>query len=1045
MKPLKLTMQAFGPYAGTETIDFSQLENRTMFVISGKTGSGKTTIFDAISYAIYGKASGEDRNGPDLRSQFAGNDLLTEVSLEFSLRQKSYRITRSPQQHKKKERGDGLTSIGAKAELYMLNEYGEHQLLAANIRDVDEKIKDIMIIDSNQFRQILMIPQNEFRKLLTSDSKDKEAILQRLFHTEIYKRVEEKLKEEAAELKKSVDRQVEERDQAIRKIHAIDNEELISYVEAGSVNDALILPLLKQELLSMDGKLDELNVDRSKRQEERDILQKQIFEAESTLKQLNTMEELRLKKEELQGKKDIYQAKEQETDLAKKAALLASQEELCHRLKRDLDDLNRQLAGITRNIDGLASKLAVCERELQQQIDREPERKQAAEDVNRLEHIKADVQALAGVEKETAHLLSALNKGNSEKKLMEANLEAVEKQVKELQSEKEEAEKAQIAFLENERMAEKLEAELEGLDKLKIHNKRYQLALEAYKTRKREFDNAEARLMDGKALVQELEQKWLHSQAAVLASSLRSGDACPVCGSEHHPNPAYGTSDGMPTEADLKAAREQAARLEKEKATTEKAWIESEAAVSALHESSAELISTIHKLRPEFELEQLDATVVLLKENLSELLAVQKTVLHKKERSEPIKKELASLDVSKDRLQKEIKLLDEKLNELTIQYTERNTTLARMTGSIPEELRSIEKFERQLDIATSCLKDMDWQLEQARQNHQNAKEALGSEKARLETVQNHVKETDSKLAAERETFKNNMLSQGFENYQSYQGSKKSSAEIARLETEIREYREELRSVTDRFEELSRLLSGVKKPDLDGLKKNFLELTEKIRKADEQYQDLSIKKRDNEHILQTVETINEQMKALEERYKLIGHLYEISKGQNTYRITFERFVLAAFLDDILAEANVRLSKMTGGRYSLLRKTDRSKGNVQSGLELLVADQYTGQERHVKTLSGGESFKASLSLALGLADVVQNYAGGVSLETMFIDEGFGTLDPESLDQAIEALIDIQSSGRLVGIISHVPELKERIDARLEVTSTQSGSKTAFHLLN
>jgi exonuclease SbcC len=164
-----------------------------------------------------------------------------------------------------------------------------------------------------------------------------------------------------------------------------------------------------------------------------------------------------------------------------------------------------------------------------------------------------------------------------------------------------------------------------------------------------------------------------------------------------------------------------------------------------------------------------------------------------------------------------------------------------------------------------------------------------------------------------------------------------------------------------------------------------------------------------------------------------------------RVTFERYVLGSFLDDILREANSRLLKMTSGRFQLLRKMDKSKGNTQSGLELLVIDSYTGQERHVKTLSGGESFKASLSLALGLADVVQNYAGGVSLETMFIDEGFGTLDPESLDQAIEALIDIQSSGRLVGIISHVPELKERIDARLEVVASQSGSTTRFYFIN
>lgn len=242
-----------------------------------------------------------------------------------------------------------------------------------------------------------------------------------------------------------------------------------------------------------------------------------------------------------------------------------------------------------------------------------------------------------------------------------------------------------------------------------------------------------------------------------------------------------------------------------------------------------------------------------------------------------------------------------------------------------------------------------------------------------------------------------------------------------------------------------LLEGIEKPDLESLQVSLQESDDQLKLLQDQYTNLFMKKKQNEETMQKITEINENMKAIEERYKVIGHLYEISKGQNTYRITFERFVLAAFLDDILREANGRLSRMTSGRYMLLRKTDRSKGNAQSGLELLVFDQYTGQERHVKTLSGGESFKAALALALGLADVVQQYAGGVSLETMFIDEGFGTLDPESLDQAIEALIEIQSSGRLVGIISHVPELKERIDARLEVTASQSGSRTQFQFIN
>lgn len=302
-----------------------------------------------------------------------------------------------------------------------------------------------------------------------------------------------------------------------------------------------------------------------------------------------------------------------------------------------------------------------------------------------------------------------------------------------------------------------------------------------------------------------------------------------------------------------------------------------------------------------------------------------------------------------------------------------------------------------------------------------------------------------KRTVEWEAFRTKMAEQGFKEYVSYHESKKSDGELQRLRQEVRFHHEEYRSVSDRFEELTKYLTGIKEPDISSLNAAFEEIKKGIQLVQDRHTSLFVRKNENEQTVMKIERINNEIKSLEEKYQLIGHLSEMTKGQNTYRITFERYVLASFLDDILREANGRLAKMTSGRYALSRKEDRSKGNAQSGLELLVFDQYTGQERHVKTLSGGESFKAALSLALGLADIVQQYAGGVSLETMFIDEGFGTLDPESLDQAVESLIDIQSSGRLVGIISHVPELKERIDARLEVVATKSGSRTEFQFLN
>ncbi|WP_174728000.1 AAA family ATPase [Mesobacillus harenae] len=1045
MKPLKLTMQAFGPYANTETVDFTQLGHRTMFVISGKTGAGKTTIFDGISYAIYGKASGEDRNGTDLRSQFAHDDIVTEISLEFSLRQKTYFITRSPQQDKKKARGDGYTTIGAKAELYILSDDGERLLLASNVRDVDEKIKEIMIIDSNQFRQILMIPQGEFRKLLTSDSKDKELILQRLFHTEIYKRVEEKLKEDAVELKKAVEKQVEERGQALKRISAVNNEELIEYVKAGSVNDSILLPLLHNEIEFMTAKLKVMLHEKEAFQAERDKLQQQIFEAESVLKQLSAKEDLRQKKEQLENQKDLFKTKEETAVLAKKAALLARQEELCHRLKKDLDEYTGQLKLLGNKIANLSEALKTSEKAFKEEQEREPERKAAAEEVNRLVHIKEDVHAFEDIEKETAALLSDLNKTVKLKEEAEVLSKNMEEQTKAFSLEKEEIETSQLAFYENERKIEMLNNQVDKLVKYELHLSRLKSAGTEEQKQKQNLEKAESWLEDGKELVSNLEQKWLHSQASVLSAALKEGEACPVCGSDHHPKPALSTVEEIPSEADIQSAREQLNSLEKEKTAAEKRFIEIQTTVRALFQTEEELLTDIKKYNNEFDPKELNTVLSILKTDKQHLDAEQRSLQQKQVKLKSIKEQLMKLEKDKEKLVAESRKQEERKSALTISFTEKKTTFERMKASIPEQLRTIASFEKYYQLALGKQAEMQKQLETAQQKYQETREKLGTETARFETVETQVKVTEEKLRAEREAFKTSMHEQGFETYQVYMQGKRTDREIQQLDEQIRFYREELRSVTDRFTELTELLSGVKTPDLKSIREAFNEIELKIRNQDDAYQNLFMKMRDNKQIIDTVENMNADMKELEERYKLIGHLYEISKGQNTYRITFERFVLAAFLDAILMEANVRLAKMTGGRYRLHRKTDRSKGNVQSGLELLVFDQYTGQERHVKTLSGGESFKAALSLALGLADVVQNYAGGVSLETMFIDEGFGTLDPESLDQAIEALIDIQSSGRLVGVISHVPELRERIDARLEVIATQTGSKTQFVLLN
>ncbi|WP_394232345.1 AAA family ATPase [Niallia oryzisoli] len=1045
MRPLKLTMQAFGPYAAKEEIDFTKLGSRTMFVISGKTGAGKTTIFDGISYAIYGKASGEDRNGSDLRSQFASSDLLTEVQLEFSLRNKTYRISRSPQQEKKKDRGEGYTTIGAKAELYIADETGKFQILASNVRDVDVKIKEIMLIDSNQFRQILMIPQGEFRKLLTSDSKEKETILQRLFHTEIYKKVEDKLKEEASQLKNSVDRQKNERNQTLGRIQALLHEGLINALQEDRYNDVRILPLLKEEIELLKTELTKLTNDKQGKEAEKDKIQQQLFEGEAIMKQLQAREELKRRKLELEGQKQAVEEIEKRIILAQKAAVLTNQEELCHRLKRELDAAKANQETISAKKNTLTSSLTEWEKRLKKEKEKESERQAQLDIVNQLKQIEAEVRSLSMFSQEVNRLDKNLQEASLAKKNSEGRIKTIELAVQALQAEKKELDEQQMTYFENERKMDKLELVYEQIVRCEQQYNSYLQAQKDCEYKKGLFERAHSHYQDVSVLVQELEQKWLHGQAAIIANKLQNGEECPVCGSTHHPNPAVNNSGDIPSEEDLKAAKQQRADLEAETRHAELSLIKAQSAEKALEESIAELVKRITNERGAFSVDELDLVKNTVGDEKQQLRLNQEHLQKQKKRLEIIGDQLEKYAHEFKQTNDQLARMTENLNRLTIQFTEKNTVLSQMKDKIPEQLQTIPAFETELQNAIKQYEELVKQFEQVQLQYQKTNEMLLSETARFEEAEKQAAQAEQKLKIERETFKSKLEEQGFKGYTAYENAKKTEQEIMQLQQEVRNYHEESRSVKDRYEELDKVLTDIKEPDLAGLNAAFEMIKSDILALQNRYNQHFVRKVESEQIVEKIELINDGIKSLEEKYELIGHLYEMAKGQNNHRITFERYVLAAFLDDILREANERLKKMTGGRYELNRKTDRSKGNVQSGLELLVFDQYTGQERHVKTLSGGESFKASLSLALGLADIVQQYAGGVSLETMFIDEGFGTLDPESLDQSIEALIDIQSSGRLVGIISHVPELKERIDARLEVMATKSGSRTEFHFLN
>ncbi|HAO5997786.1 TPA: SMC family ATPase [Listeria monocytogenes] len=1018
MRPIKLTMQAFGAYAKKEVIDFEKLGTEQIFVISGKTGAGKSTIFDAISFAIFGKANTFDRESFSMRSHFATDKEITEVTLAFRLKDKIYQISRIPQQEIAKQRGNGTTTSPQKAELYeLIND--EMKLLASSVRDVNTKMEELIQLNVDQFRQILMIPQGEFRELLVSDSKEKEVILQRLAHTVYYEKVENLLweKQKQAEIlvveaRKKVSELAELSLPGVEVSGKTTSE--ISVLQAEAIQSEQMI------LTELENKLSIIRKQTSEAVEKVTLAKEQLLDWQNLDKYTEEIATLEIEKE-------FYQAIEVRLEAAKRASNLRSQDALCIRLKEQLEtaeqtekqvafeaeEVKVQFSHVKKQKEALAEKeaeLEINKRTLFQLEEMEPK-------ILELEMISIQKRRAELEWKEATTLLEEIV--NSEQKII-AELQSVESRLVEINQ-------AELTYLEVINKRTTVEAIIEKEQELV--SKRMKMV--AWDSEKQTEEQKLVQLLAEKAeietTIEQEETKLQKEQAATIAAHLHDGEACPVCGSDSHPALAkFGETANLET---------------------------LEVAKGKLHEKLL-AITTTEKTISQLEW-QLNEWAGIKELSLTE---VQQTLTENIQLANNLAEQIAQLQAKvaqKETIQATLELLNNKQNET---ITEKNKValeveklhqqmqmvsgkLSYLEQSIPTEFRDKVVFE-------SKKKELSEKIE-AHIKQANQVDALfrqtEKETTRLEsTLQSAQKTTvDAKeaLQVQREIFKEAMKQNDFLSYDAYKQALLSVDELKNLEEKLAEYERKRHLAVSRQADLKEKLQNKQKPNIEQLefimKEKQLELSQSEENTIKQREFVTKRKELVENYQNSIQTVEQA----EENYADIGLLADAARGKNARRLTFERYILAMFLDTIIHRANHRLSKMTSGRFELQRKMEKAKGNVQSGLELEVFDEYTGLTRHVKTLSGGESFKTSLALALSLAEVVQEMAGGISLETMFIDEGFGTLDPESLEAAVECLLETQENGRLVGIISHVPELKERISARLEVTATNHGSTTKF----
>ena len=1041
MRPIKLTISAFGPYASKQVIDFEELKGRNIFVISGKTGAGKTTIFDAISYALYGEASGESRETDSLRSHFADDNTETYVELEFELRGEKYTVNRVPKQKKKKARGEGYTEKSADATLTLPD--GK---VITKVKNVTDKIIEILGITREQFKQIVMLAQGEFKKLLLADSVEREGIFRKIFNTYDFEKIQAELKDKAANLSKNRTKSKHEMEINLKNINGEHDIVINEYVDF-----PLVIEKLK-DLLERDN-----NIYKTLNEEGKEVdnnlqvknQEKAIIETNNNL--LKEKEIITKALEELLSKEDEYKNKSKTIIDGKNAKEVKYIEdkliETTKKLTKREEDYNLSL----KNIDSLKLKQEEANKLLQIEESKECDREKLSVEINNLNKLEEKIIELDSLNNKVMHLKQSAE--NSKLQIINNK-----KETEELKKSKEEKELQlkDIATLETKKveLESDIKAKNKTLDEVRELFKvirSFQNTYIEHNNKAKEYKEFEVEYKKVKENYEKMDDLYKKEQAGILASKLQENEPCPVCGSTNHPNKATIKENlKIPTKEELKVAKENLDKLEKEN-------LEKINNLTTLNSNKTTYLEQVNN-----HLSMLSATLNIDKTFNSETAKVVKNLgTELKSVIDKLKDELLKVidKISlKEKIEKELNLITTTINErehslikleeceknYTTELTQNITKIDEYKKEIPENITDLKTLNNLIEVKTKELNISKEKLAKLRLENENLAKKLEGENSTSKEINKSIEELKLEIANNQTNFNEAIKEQGFDNIEDYENAKLKISMVEVLEKEVENYNSELK------------LTKAKREDIVNKTKDivFMDITtidEEIRSIQNNKKELESKLRElhaiivgNKTILKNVENLNIEFKEIEEEYKVLGELADLANGKKAPYISFERYILASYFEDIIEAANIRLEKMTGDRFSLIRKTSKSKGAGQKGLELEIYDNYTDSSRDVSSLSGGESFKASLSLALGLSDIVQSNAGGVSLDTMFVDEGFGTLDPQSLDNAIDSLLELQRGGRLVGIISHVEELKERIDAKLEVTSTSKGSKVEFNIL-
>ena len=1016
MHPLVLEMSAFGPFAAQEVIDFKRLGERPLFLINGPTGSGKTTLLDAICFALYGKTTGDEREGAQMRSDLANAEQLTEVSFTFALSGQVFRVRRVPEQARPKSRGEGFTQQSAEAQLWQLAEDGtELRLIVSNkVTEATREIEQLLGLNVDQFRQVMVLPQGKFRQLLMADSKDREHIFSQLFQTQIYKKLEDELKTRSAEIRREADNLTRQKKVLLEQSGADGEESLVkNHLEIKEKTDHSYKKLeecrhqenqtrerLRQSeaLLARFAQMDELRKSIQILAEQSNSIEadKLRLRRASVASQLHPAYDQYLQTQQRlsQAERQLTQAEELLSAKHTQQARLAEETQKIPHLEQQITEWSTQKQEIARYLEKSKQLQEVEKARLHAQQDCQVKRQQNAVVNAELDHKKAELKKL---EESLTQLRLSIDKNSD----LPIAVDRAKQQV-------EQAKRLQEAQIKSAELTQKLAT----LKQTGIVLREQEQAAVADANR--------------------IERDWHLGQAAILSRSLQSGEPCPVCGSDNHPSPAVSEME-PPSQNDVAQARDKAAELTQELSLKREEY-------SLTNKDLENITNVITEVK-----------ILLGDEANLSVDALEQRYLEIKRQCDIWMEQRASLkgfEGKKAELSASIAQLEQRLVHHKAEFdhadkmlTEIEKEYALVVAELPEAYRQSDAVQKALTSLEAQMVAADDQIKslQKRQSVMQSAldEATATQRIRKESCEALKVEVEHQLSSWLSALSDSV----FDDQTDFLSAILDSEQQHQVQERIQRYESDRLQKQGALTAIESELNSQTPPDMATVEAVWHTAKLQLEQAEQQWRALHNQQIVLEEKLKGLEQIKRESEILQQQYAIAGTLSDVANGQTGNKVSLQRFVLSVLLDDVLIEASHRLSLMSKGRYRLLRKEDRAKGNRASGLDLEVEDAYTGRIRAVATLSGGESFMAALALALGLSDVVQAYAGGIRLDTLFIDEGFGSLDPESLDLAIRTLTDLQQSGRMIGIISHVTELKEQIPLRIDILSSERGSRICW----